>query len=120
MCGIAGLFSKSGSIEESLGARLRRDAAARRSRAQPQGSRFSQPHTSSCKVSLFSANEPAPPRSTQELNGMFGGKPEARLARALRRPPPPADLEAWFSGIPDGVMSVGEDGDLTRTNPRRP
>ena len=93
MCGIAGLFSKSSSIEESLGAHLSAMLSQLADRGPDSAgvALYRDPAPAgSCKVSLFSP-EPAPPWDALaegagrgvRRRGRAGG---SRLACALRRP----------------------------------
>ena len=104
MCGIAGLFSKSGSIEESLGAHLSAMLSQLADRGPDSAgvALYRDPAPAgSCKVSLFSAEEPAPwDALARELDEVFGdvGEPEVRASHALFVVPgAPADVEAWLA-----------------------
>ena len=117
MCGIAGLFSKSGSIEESLGAHLSAMLTQLADRGPDSAgvALYRDPAPAgSCKVSLFSAEEPAPwDAIARELDEVFGdvAEPEVRASHALFVVPgAPADIEVWLaSQHPElRVMSIGE------------
>ena len=117
MCGIAGLFSKSGSIEESLGAHMSAMLSQLADRGPDSAgvALYRDPAPpGSCKVSLFSADEPAPwDALAGELREAFGaeGDPEVRASHALFVVPgAPADVQAWVAEEhPElRVMSVGE------------
>ena len=89
MCGIAGLFSKSSSIEEELGAHLSAMLSQLADRGPDSAgvALYRDPAPAgACKVSLFSP-EPAPPwhELAGELAEAFGGEagPEVRASHAL-------------------------------------
>ena len=117
MCGIAGLFSKSGSIEESLGAHLSAMLSQLADRGPDSAgvALYRDPAPAgSCKVSLFSADDPAPwDALASELREDFGaeGDPEVRSSHALFVvPAAPADVQGWLAERhPElRMMSVGE------------
>jgi amidophosphoribosyltransferase len=99
MCGIAGLFSKSGSIEESLGAHLSAMLTQLADRGPDSAgvALYRDPAPAgSCKVSLFSPDETPPWNAiARELDQVFGAEaePEVRASHALsssRSPRSPA------------------------------
>jgi methylamine---glutamate N-methyltransferase subunit A len=117
VCGIAGLFSKSGSIEESLGAHLSAMLSQLADRGPDSAgvALYRDPAPAgSCKVSLFSADDPAPwDALASELREDFGaeGDPEVRSSHALFVvPAAPADVQGWLAERhPElRMMSVGE------------
>jgi glutamate synthase domain-containing protein 1 len=117
MCGIAGLFSKSSSIEEELGAHLSAMLSQLADRGPDSAgvALYRDPAPAgACKVSLFSS-EPAPPwhEIAGELAEAFGGEagPEVRASHALFVvPAAPAEVQRWLADChPElRVMSVGE------------
>jgi methylamine---glutamate N-methyltransferase subunit A len=117
MCGIAGLFSKSGSIEEGLGAHLSAMLSQLADRGPDSAgvAIYRDPAPAgSCKVSLFSPLEPAPWATLSgELHEAFGveGEPEIRASHALFVvPADPAEIQSWLARRhPElRVMSIGE------------
>ncbi len=117
MCGIAGLFSKSTSIEEELGAHLSAMLSQLADRGPDSAGvalyRDRAP-AGACKVSLFSPEAVPPwPELAGELAEEFGGAagPEVRASHALFVVPGgSAEVEAWLTERhPEvRVMSVGE------------
>ena len=117
MCGIAGLFSKSGSIEEQLGAHLSAMLSQLADRGPDSAGvalyRDPAPAGAS-KVSLFSPQaDPAWPELAAELAEAFGaeGEAEIRASHALFVVPAGAtDVQRWLAARhPElRVMSVGE------------
>src|SRR5680860_609587 len=117
MCGIAGLFSKSASIEEELGAHLSAMLSQLADRGPDSAGvalyRDRAP-AGACKVSLFSPEAVPPwPELAGELAEEFGGEagPEVRASHALFVVASgPAEVEAWLEERhPEvRVMSVGE------------
>ena len=117
MCGIAGLFSKSTSIEEELGTHLSAMLSQLADRGPDSAGvalyRDRAP-AGACKVSLFSPEAVAPwPELAGELAEEFGGSagPEVRASHALFVVPAgPAEVEAWLTERHPEVraMSVGE------------
>ncbi len=83
MCGIAGLFSKSGSIEESLGAHLGAmlTQLAERGPDSAGVALYRDPAPAgTCKVSLFSPQSDYPwPELAMEMAGSFGAVGEAEI-----------------------------------------
>ncbi len=117
MCGIAGLFSKSGSIEDELGAHLSAMLSQLADRGPDSAgvALYRDPvPAGSCKVSLFSPQTAPPwPRLATELAEAFGaeGGPEIRASHALFIvPADAAEVQTWFGERhPElRVMSVGE------------
>jgi glutamate synthase domain-containing protein 1 len=117
MCGIAGLFSKSTSIEERLGAHLSAMLAQLADRGPDSAgvALYRDPAPAgSCKVSLFSPRPEEPWHElAAELGGAFGGDPdpEVRSSHALFVVPATgSDVQAWLEQErPDlRVMSVGQ------------
>ena len=117
MCGIAGLFSKSGSIEEQLGAHLSAMLCQLADRGPDSaGVAFYRDPApvGSCKVSLFSpAPEPPWPQLAGELAEAFGAEagPGVRASHALFIVPGEGNaIQAWLTEHhPElRVMSVGE------------
>ena len=117
MCGIAGLFSKSGSIEEELGAHLSAMLSQLADRGPDSAgvALYRDPAPAgSCKVSLFSAEDPAPWGAVaDELGEAFGGdgEPDVRASHALFVvPAAPEDVQGWLAERhPElRLMSVGE------------
>jgi glutamate synthase domain-containing protein 1 len=117
MCGIAGLFSKSGSIEEDLGAHLSAMLSQLADRGPDSAgvALYRDPAPAgSCKVSLFFADDPAPWGAlSDELGEAFGAdaEPEIRASHALFVvPAAPEDVSAWLAEHhPElRVMSIGE------------
>ena len=117
MCGIAGLFSKSTSIEEELGAHLSAMLSQLADRGPDSAGvaiyRNPAP-TGSCKVSLFSPRSDEPwDRLAAELSEAFGGgeEPEVRSTHALFVVPAGGtEIQGWLGRErPDlRVMSVGQ------------
>ncbi len=117
MCGIAGLFSKSGAIEEELGAHLSAMLSQLADRGPDSAGvalyRDPAPAGAS-KVSLFSPQAtPAWHELAAELAEAFGaeGEPEIRASHALFVVPAgAADVQRWLAARhPElRVMSVGE------------
>jgi glutamate synthase domain-containing protein 1 len=117
MCGIAGLFSKSSSTEQELGAHLSAMLSQLADRGPDSAgvALYRDPAPAgACKVSLFSP-EPAPPwhELAGELAEEFGGEagPEIRASHALFVVPAgPAEVQRWLADRhPElRVMSVGE------------
>jgi methylamine---glutamate N-methyltransferase subunit A len=117
MCGIAGLFSKSSSIEEELGAHLSGMLSQLADRGPDSAgvALYRDPAPAgACKVSLFSP-ESAPPwhEIAGELAEAFGGEagPEVRASHALFVVPAgPGEVQRWLAERhPElRVMSVGE------------
>ena len=117
MCGIAGLFSKSSSTEQELGAHLSAMLSQLADRGPDSAgvALYRDPAPAgACKVSLFSP-EPAPPwhELAGELAEAFGGEagPEIRASHALFVVPAgPAEVQRWLADRhPElRVMSVGE------------
>src|SRR5262245_10208090 len=117
MCGIAGLFSKSTDVEESLGKHLSSMLAALAERGPDSAgvAFYREPAPAgSCKVSLFS---PDPEYAWRELEGelakSFGqvSQPEVRASHALLIVEGDArEIQSWLGErYPDlRVMSVGE------------
>ena len=117
MCGIAGLFSKSTSIEEELGAHLSAMLSQLADRGPDSAgvALYRDPAPAgACKVSLFSPEAAPPwPELARELGDVLGavGEPEVRASHALFVVPAAAtDAQAWLGERhPDlRVMSVGE------------
>ena len=117
MCGIAGLFSKSGTIEERLGSHLSSMLGQLADRGPDSAgvAIYRDPAPAgSCKVSLFSGSESPPwPALDVELHEAFGaeGEPEVRASHALFVvPADPAEIQAWLARRhPElRVMSIGE------------
>jgi glutamate synthase domain-containing protein 1 len=117
MCGIAGLFSKSSSVESELGAHLSAMLSQLADRGPDSAgvALYRDPAPAgACKVSLFSS-EPAPPwhEIAGELAEAFGGEagPEVRASHALFVVPAgSAEVQRWLAARhPElRVMSVGE------------
>lgn len=117
MCGIAGLFSKSASIEEELGAHLSAMLSQLADRGPDSAGvalyRDRAP-AGECKVSLFTSEAVPPwPQLGRELAQEFGGsaEPEVRASHALFVVAGgPAEVETWLTERhPEvRVMSVGE------------
>ena len=117
MCGIAGLFSKSSTVEGALGQHLSSMLAQLAERGPDSAgvAFYRDPAAAgSCKVSLFS---PDPEYDWRELEGelakAFGGvgEPEVRASHALFVVEgDPGPIQAWLhSRYPElRVMSVGE------------
>ena len=129
MCGIAGLFSKSGSIEESLGTHLSAMLSQLADRGPDSAgvALYRDPAPAgSCKVSLFSADEPAPwDALASELDEAFGAEsePEVRASHALFVvPAAPADVQGWLAEQhPElRMMSVGERIEIYKEAGRSP
>jgi glutamate synthase domain-containing protein 1 len=117
MCGIAGLFSKSTSIEERLGAHLSAMLVQLADRGPDSAgvALYREPAPAgSCKVSLFSARPDEPwAELGRELAAEFGdgGEPEVRASHALFVVGTgAAEAQAWLrERRPElRVMSVGE------------
>jgi methylamine---glutamate N-methyltransferase subunit A len=117
MCGIAGLFSKSSAVEESLGAHLSAMLGQLADRGPDSCgvALYRNPAPSgSCKVSLFSPDEDYPWHELhKELSESFGdvGDPEVRATHALFVVDDDGEqLQRWLRGNhPElRVMSVGE------------
>jgi len=117
MCGIAGLFSKSSAIEESLGAHLSAMLGQLADRGPDSAgvALYRDPAPSgSCKVSLFSPEEDYPWHELRkELSESFGevGDPEVRATHALFVVDDDGDqLQRWLAAQhPElRVMSVGQ------------
>ncbi|HEX5954982.1 MAG TPA: hypothetical protein VFY37_03515, partial [Solirubrobacterales bacterium] len=117
MCGIAGLFSKSGSIEEELGAHLSAMLSQLADRGPDSAgvALYRDPAPAgSCKVSLFSPEDPGPWGAlADELGEAFGGdgEPDVRASHALFVvPAAPEDVQGWLAERhPElRLMSVGE------------
>ena len=116
MCGIAGLFSKSGSIEEQLGAHLSAMLSQLADRGPDSAgvAIYRDPAPAgSCKVSLFSPDAEAPwePLSAELAADLGGGEYEVRASHALFVvAAEPARVQAWLrERHPElRVMSIGE------------
>jgi glutamate synthase domain-containing protein 1 len=117
VCGIAGLFSKSGSIEENLGAHLGAMLCQLADRGPDSAgvAIYRDPAPAgACKVSLFSPEAAPPwPELSRELAEAFGaeGAAEVRASHALFVVPAEgADVQAWLAERhPElRVMSVGQ------------
>jgi methylamine---glutamate N-methyltransferase subunit A len=116
MCGIAGLFSKSTSIEEQLGAHLSAMLSQLADRGPDSAgvAIYRDPAPAgACKVSLFSAGAEAPwERLSAELaTELGGGEYEVRASHALFVvAEEPARVQAWLrERHPElRVMSIGE------------
>jgi glutamate synthase domain-containing protein 1 len=117
VCGIAGLFSKSGSIEEELGSHLSAMLTQLADRGPDSAgvALYRDPvPAGSCKVSLFSPEAAAPwLELAAELAETFGagGEPEVRASHALFVVPAgPTEVEGWLAERhPElRVMSIGE------------
>ena len=118
MCGIAGLFSKSSTVEESLGAHLSAMLGQLADRGPDSAgvALYRDPAPAgSCKVSLFSPESDYPwPELAWEMAGSFGAVGEAEVRRhpraADRRGRRRARCRHWLAERhPElRVMSVGE------------
>jgi methylamine---glutamate N-methyltransferase subunit A len=117
MCGIAGLFSKSSTVEETLGAHLSAmlGQLAERGPDSAGVALYRDPAPAgSCKVSLFSPEEDYPWHELgRELSESFGevGDPEVRATHALFVVDDDGEqLQRWLGARhPElRVMSVGE------------
>src|SRR6476646_746029 len=117
MCGIAGLFSKSSAVEESLGAHLSAMLGQLADRGPDSCgvALYRDPAPSgSCKVSLFTPEEDYPWHELRkELSESFGevGEPEVRATHALFVVEDDGEqLQRWLrASHPElRVMSVGE------------
>jgi glutamate synthase domain-containing protein 1 len=117
MCGIAGLFSKSSTVEETLGAHLSAmlGQLAERGPDSAGVALYRDPAPAgSCKVSLFSPQEDYPWHELgRELSESFGevGDPEVRATHALFVVDDEGEqLQRWLAARhPElRVMSVGE------------
>ncbi|MGA8804946.1 MAG: hypothetical protein WB866_09660, partial [Solirubrobacterales bacterium] len=117
MCGIAGLFSKSTALEETLGAHLSAmlGQLAERGPDSAGVALYRDPAPAgSCKVSLFSSQEDYAWRELRrELSESFGdvGEPEVRATHALFVVEDDGEqLQRWLAARhPElRVMSVGE------------
>jgi glutamate synthase domain-containing protein 1 len=117
MCGIAGLFSKSTAVEETLGQHLSAMLAQLAERGPDSAgvAFYREPApTGSCKVSLFSPDPDYPWREVEgELAKDFGqvSEPEVRASHALLTVEGDSrEIQAWMGErFPDvRVMSVGE------------
>jgi amidophosphoribosyltransferase len=116
MCGIAGLFSKSTSIEEQLGAHLSAMLSQLADRGPDSAgvAIYRDPAPpGSCKVSLFSPDAEAPwePLSAELAADLGGGEYEVRASHALFVvAAEPAEIQAWLrERHPElRVMSIGE------------
>jgi len=117
MCGIAGLFSKSSAVEESLGAHLSGMLGQLADRGPDSAgvALYRDPAPpGSCKVSLFSPEEDYPWHELRhELSESFGevGEPEIRATHALFVVDDDGEqLQRWLAAQrPElRVMSVGE------------
>jgi glutamate synthase domain-containing protein 1 len=117
MCGIAGLFSKSSTVEENLGAHLGAMLAQLAERGPDSAgvAIYRDPAPpGSCKVSLFSPEPDFPwPELAMEMAGSFGAVGEAEVVAShalLIVSGDPGDVQAWMAERHPGlrVMSVGE------------
>ncbi len=117
MCGIAGLFSKSSTVEETLGEHLSAMLAQLAERGPDSAgvAFYRDPAPAgSCKVSVFSPDPEYPWREVEgELAKSFGqvSQPEVRASHALLTVEgDSSEIQAWlherFPGL--RVMSVGE------------
>ncbi|MFN8159984.1 MAG: hypothetical protein U0R52_02910 [Solirubrobacterales bacterium] len=117
MCGIAGLFSKSAALEESLGANLGAMLAQLADRGPDSAgvALYRDPAPpGTCKVSAFSPQPDFPwPELAVEMAGRFGIAGEAEIVAShalLIVEGEPAEVGGWLAEIhPElQVMSIGE------------